>query len=198
MWHNRKMAINTAAEILEATQELLLAKGEAKTTLRAVTERANANVAAVNYHFGSRDQLIRQAYLSALTEVTMSQGARLQALPADADLEAFVNVWLGPVLNPESVSKRERELWALLQKGSVENAPQLQELMPSMQEMEVSPLIAMLATKLPHLEQSEIVFRHNAVMLGLGGLLRGAVESAADSHDQRAFVLRWVLASLQG
>ncbi|MEY4560652.1 MAG: hypothetical protein RL460_630 [Actinomycetota bacterium] len=192
------MAINTAAEILEATQELLLAKGEAKTTLRAVTERANANVAAVNYHFGSRDQLIRQAYLSALTEVTMSQGARLQALPADADLEAFVNVWLGPVLNPESVSKRERELWALLQKGSVENAPQLQELMPSMQEMEVSPLIAMLATKLPHLEQSEIVFRHNAVMLGLGGLLRGAVESAADSHDQRAFVLRWVLASLQG
>lgn len=192
------MAINTAAEILEATQELLLAKGEAKTTLRAVTERANANVAAVNYHFGSRDQLIRQAYLSALTEVTMSQGARLQALPADADLEAFVNVWLGPVLNPESVSKRERELWALLQKGSVENAPQLQELMPSMQEMEVSPLIAMLATKLPHLKQSEIVFRHNAVMLGLGGLLRGAVESAADSHDQRAFVLRWVLASLQG
>lgn len=192
------MAINTAAEILEATQELLLAKGEAKTTLRAVTERANANVAAVNYHFGSRDQLIRQAYLSALTEVTMSQGARLQALPADADLEAFVNVWLGPVLNPESVSKRERELWALLQKGSVENVPQLQGLMPSMQEMEVSPLIAMLATKLPHLEQSEIVFRHNAVMLGLGGLLRGAVESAADSHDQRAFVLRWVLASLQG
>ena len=192
------MAINTAAEILEATQELLLARGEAKTTLRAITERANANVAAVNYHFGSRDQLIRQAYLSALTEVTMNQGGRLQALDSDADLEAFVNIWLGPLLHPDAVSKRERDLWTLLQKGSVENAPQLQELMPSMQEMEVSPLIAMLAKKLPHLEQSEIVFRHNAVLLGLGGLLRGSSESPADSKESRRFVLRWVLASFQG
>jgi AcrR family transcriptional regulator len=192
------MAINTAAEILEATQELLLARGEAKTTLRAITERAHANVAAVNYHFGSRDQLIRQAYLSALTEVTISQGGRLQALNADADLEAFVNIWLGPLLHPDDVSKRERDLWTLLQKGSVENAPQLQELMPSMQEMEVSPLIAMLAKKLPHLDQAEIVFRHNAVLLGLGGLLRGSTESPSNSTESRSFVLRWVLASFQG
>jgi AcrR family transcriptional regulator len=192
------MAINTATEILEATQELLLAKGEAKTTLRAITERANANVAAVNYHFGSRDQLIRQAYLSALNEVTMSQGARIQALDAGSDLEAFVNVWLGPLLNPDSVSKRERELWTLLQKSSVENAPQLQELMPSMQEMEVSPLVALLAKKLPHLDHSEIVFRHNAILLGLGGLLRVDSESASNSPETRALVARWVLASFRG
>jgi AcrR family transcriptional regulator len=192
------MAINTATEILEATQELLLAKGEAKTTLRAITERANANVAAVNYHFGSRDQLIRQAYLSALNEVTMSQGARIQALDAGADLEAFVNVWLGPLLNPDSVSKRERELWTLLQKSSVENAPQLQELMPSMQEMEVSPLVALLARKLPHLDHSEIVFRHNAILLGLGGLLRVDSESASNPPEARALVARWVLASFRG
>jgi len=192
------MAINTAAEILEATQELLLAKGEAKTTLRAITERAQANVAAVNYHFGSRDQLIRQAYLSALNEVTMSQGARIQALDSNADLEAFVNVWLGPLLNPDSVSKRERDLWTLLQKGSVENAPQLQELMPSMQEMEVSPLIALLAKKLPHLDHSEIVFRHNAILLGLGGLLRGSPVSPSNSREVRGFVSRWVLASFRG
>jgi AcrR family transcriptional regulator len=192
------MAINTAAEILEATQELLLAKGEAKTTLRAITERANANVAAVNYHFGSRDQLIRQAYLSALNEVTMSQGARIQALDAGADLEAFVNVWLGPLLNPDSVSKRERELWTLLQKSSVESTPQLQELMPSMQEMELSPLVALLAKKLPHLDHSEIVFRHNAILLGLGGLLRVDSESASNSPEARALASRWVLASFRG
>jgi len=192
------MAINTAAEILEATQELLLAKGEAKTTLRAITERAKANVAAVNYHFGSRDQLIRQAYLSALNEVTLSQGARLQALDTAADLEAFVNVWLGPLLDPESVSKRERDLWTLLQKGSVENAPQLQELMPSMQEMEVSPLIALLAQKLPHLDHPEIVFRHNAILLGLGGLLRGTSGLPSNSPELTEFVSRWVLASFQG
>ena len=195
------MAINTAADILAATQELLLERGESKTTLRAITEIAEANVAAVNYHFGSRDELIRQAYLSALTEVTSSQGARLQSLDEKADLEEFVNVWLGPLLDPKSVSKRERDLWTLLQRGSVENAPQLQELMPSLQEMELSPLIALLGKKLPHLDRSEIVFRHNAILLGLGGLLRGSMGSSTsrpNAASTKSFVSRWVLASLRG
>lgn len=195
------MAINTAAEIMAATQKLLLEKGESKTTLRAITEIAEANVAAVNYHFGSRDELIRQAYLSALTEVTASQGARLQSLDEKADLEEFVNVWLGPLLEPKSVSKRERDLWTLLQRGSIENAPQLQELMPSMQEMELSPLIALLGKRLPHLDRTEIVFRHNAILLGLGGLLRGSMPSSlakANTASTKSFVSRWVLASLRG
>ena len=195
------MAINTAAEILAATQKLLLERGESKTTLRAITEIAEANVAAVNYHFGSRDELIRQAYLSALTEVTSSQGARLQSLDERGDLEEFVNVWLGPLLDPKSVSKRERDLWTLLQRGSVENAPQLQELMPSMQEMELSPLITLLGKKLPHLDRSEIVFRHNAILLGLGGLLRGSMGASSvktSAASTKSFVSRWVLASLRG
>jgi AcrR family transcriptional regulator len=195
------MAINTAPEILAATQKLLLEIGESKTTLRAITEIAEANVAAVNYHFGSRDELIRQAYLSALTEVTSSQGARLQSLDEKADLEEFVNVWLGPLLDPKSVSKRERDLWTLLQRGSVENAPQLQELMPSMQEMELSPLITLLGKKLPHLDRSEIVFRHNAILLGLGGLLRGSIGASSvkpSAASTKSFVSRWVLASLRG
>jgi AcrR family transcriptional regulator len=195
------MAMNTASEILDATQKLLLERGESKTTLRAITELADANVAAVNYHFGSRDELIRQAYLSALTEVTASQGARIQSLDEKADLEEFVNVWLGPLLDPKSVSKRERDLWTLLQRGSVENAHQLQELMPSMQEMELSPLIAFLGKKLPHLDRSEIVFRHNAILLGLGGLLRGSIGASSvkpSAASTKSFVSRWVLASLRG
>jgi AcrR family transcriptional regulator len=195
------MAMNTASEILDATQKLLLERGESKTTLRAITELADANVAAVNYHFGSRGELIRQAYLSALTEVTASQGARIQSLDEKADLEEFVNVWLGPLLDPKSVSKRERDLWTLLQRGSVENAPQLQELMPSMQEMELSPLIALLGKKLPHLDRSEIIFRHNAILLGLGGLLRGSMVASSvkpSAASIKSFVSRWVLASLRG
>jgi AcrR family transcriptional regulator len=195
------MAINTAADILAATQKLLLERGEAKTTLRAITELANANVAAVNYHFGSRDALIQQAYLSALQEVTVSQGTRLQSLDAKATLEQFVEVWLGPLLAPKSVSKRERDLWALLQRGSIENSPQLERLMPSDSELEKSPLIAMLKKWLPHLESSEIVFRHNAVMSGLAGLIRGSASSLTgkqSASEKNEFVSRWVLASLRG
>ena len=195
------MATNTASEILDATQKLLLERGESKTTLRAITELADANVAAVNYHFGSRDELIRQAYLSALAEVTTSQGARIQSLDEKADLEELVNIWLGPLLAPKSVSQRERDLWNLLQRGSVENVPQLQALMPSMQEMELSPLIALLGKKLPHLDRTEIVFRHNAILLGLGGLLRSSIGTSIGKQSAastKSFVSKWVLASLRG
>jgi AcrR family transcriptional regulator len=195
------MAMNTASEILDATQKLLLERGESKTTLRAITELADANVAAVNYHFGSRDELIRQAYLSALTEVTASQGARIQSLDEKADLEELVNIWLGPLLEPKSVSQRERDLWNLLQRGSVENVPQVQALMPSMQEMELSPLIALLGKKLPHLDRTEIVFRHNAILLGLGGLLRSSIGTSSgrqSAASTKSFVSKWVLASLRG
>jgi AcrR family transcriptional regulator len=195
------MAMNTASEILDATQKLLLERGESKTTLRAITELADANVAAVNYHFGSRDELIRQAYLSALTEVTASQGARIQSLDEKEDLEELVNIWLGPLLEPKSVSQRERDLWNLLQRGSVENVPQFQALMPSMQEMELSPLIALLGKKLPHLDRTEIVFRHNAILLGLGGLLRSSIGTSSGKQSAastKSFVSKWVLASLRG
>jgi AcrR family transcriptional regulator len=195
------MATNTASEILDATQKLLLERGESKTTLRAITELADANVAAVNYHFGSRDELIRQAYLSALAEVTTSQGARIQSLDEKADLEELVNIWLGPLLEPKSVSQRERDLWNLLQRGSVENVPQLQAFMPSMQEMELSPLIALLGKKLPHLDRTEIVFRHNAILLGLGGLLRSSIGTSIGKQSAastKSFVSKWVLASLRG
>jgi AcrR family transcriptional regulator len=195
------MATNTAADILAATQRLLLERGESKTTLRAITEIASANVAAVNYHFGSRDELIKQAYLAALQEVTVSQGARLQSLDENAGLEEFVKIWLSPLLAPKSVSKRERDLWALLQRGSIENSPQLEQLMPSADEMQKSPLIDLLKKRLPHLNSAEIVFRHNAVMSGLGGLIRGSENLTASKQsapDLKDFVLRWVLASLRG
>jgi AcrR family transcriptional regulator len=194
------MATNTAAEILAATQKLLVDKGESRTTLRAITELAGANVAAVNYHFGSRDSLIRQAYSSALEEVTMGQGSRLHALDDSADLEDFVRVWLSPLLDPQSVSQREKDLWALLQRGSIESSPQLHALMPSSKEMENSPLIALLQKRLPELDSSEIVFRHDAIMFGLGGFIRGPMNPATGqtAAELKDYVFRWVLASLRG
>jgi hypothetical protein len=136
-----------------------------------------------------------------LQEVTLSQGARLQALDDKAGLEDFVNVWLSPLLSPKTVSKREKDLWALLQRGSIENSPQLAQLLPSVEEMQKSPLIALLRMRLPHLSNAEIVFRHDAIMSGLGGLIRAtgnlptSKQSAADLKD---FVSRWVLSSLRG
>lgn len=48
---------DTQARIIEAAIEVFLEKGYDSATVRDICARAEANVAAVNYHFGSKDAL---------------------------------------------------------------------------------------------------------------------------------------------
>ncbi len=60
----------TRDRLLQATQGCLRARGLAETSSRAITERAGANLAAITYHFGSKDQLVAVALASELQEWT--------------------------------------------------------------------------------------------------------------------------------
>jgi AcrR family transcriptional regulator len=62
---------STRERIVLATIETLEAEGMAALTIRGIAERAGVNVAAVNYHFGSKDRL-----LDAVMEQTLRHGLR--------------------------------------------------------------------------------------------------------------------------
>ena len=49
----------TPDRILDAAEELYLESGFADTSLRSLTQRAGVNLAAVHYHFGSKEGLFR-------------------------------------------------------------------------------------------------------------------------------------------
>ncbi|KEA64672.1 Transcriptional regulator YbiH, TetR family [Marinobacterium lacunae] len=55
----------TRALILEAAGQLFAERGYLDTTSKAICAKAGTNIAAVNYHFGSRDGL----YLAVMSEV---------------------------------------------------------------------------------------------------------------------------------
>ncbi|MEC0240785.1 TetR/AcrR family transcriptional regulator [Paenibacillus dokdonensis] len=52
---------DTKMDILNATVELIQEEGVACATLRRISEKAETNLALVNYHFGSKDKLISKA-----------------------------------------------------------------------------------------------------------------------------------------
>jgi len=52
---------DTKTRIIEAAIEVFLDKGYAAATIRDICSKAEANVAAVNYHFGSKDSLYAAA-----------------------------------------------------------------------------------------------------------------------------------------
>lgn len=53
--------MDTAARILLTTIEILNTHGSEAVTTRRIAESAGVNTAAVNYHFGSRENLLKQA-----------------------------------------------------------------------------------------------------------------------------------------
>ncbi len=57
---------DTKERVLDAAERLFAAHGFHTTSLRAITAEAEANVAAVNYHFGSKDGLIEAVFARRL------------------------------------------------------------------------------------------------------------------------------------
>ncbi len=67
---------STKDRILGAAEELFAQHGFAGTSLRQVTGRADVNIAAVNYHFGSKENLVNEVFrrrMDDMTDLRLSQ-----------------------------------------------------------------------------------------------------------------------------
>ena len=71
---------NTKDRIFTAARSLFEEEGLGGFSVRAVTARAGTNVAAVNYHFGSKAALLRAVVRSAFDEVAAEQARSLEEL----------------------------------------------------------------------------------------------------------------------
>jgi AcrR family transcriptional regulator len=83
----------TCDRILDAAERLFAEEGFHATSLRQITQAAGANLAAVNYHFGSKQALILAVFRRRLDALNQ---ARLERL--DAALEATESPQLEDVL----------------------------------------------------------------------------------------------------
>ena len=53
---------DTRERILDAGERLFMAHGYEGTSMRLITSEASVNLAAVNYHFGSKESLIQEVF----------------------------------------------------------------------------------------------------------------------------------------
>jgi len=74
---------DTMTRILDTAEVLFAERGFAETSLRNITSKAGVNLAAVNYHFGSKKALIQAVFSRYLDPFTLRFHAALDALEAD-------------------------------------------------------------------------------------------------------------------
>ncbi len=95
----------TRARLLEAAEDLFGERGFKKVTVREICRAANANVAAVNYHFGDKAGLYREVLQSAIDRMReTNEAAREQGKgrPPEEQLRRYLRIFLARVLSPGS------------------------------------------------------------------------------------------------
>ena len=100
----------TQARIIEAAGEIFSESGYGHTTIRAISERAGVNVAAVNYHFGGKKNLYMAVlnYWRAKAFEKYPFDASDLSAPPEERLTAFIRVLLFRVLDEGEGSRFAR------------------------------------------------------------------------------------------
>jgi AcrR family transcriptional regulator len=98
-----RRAGDTKTRILDAAEKLFSEHGFAGTSVRAITAEANVNLAAVHYHFGSKEAVIRAVFARRLNPLNEERLERLDAAEAKAGgkpvpLKTILEAFIGPVL----------------------------------------------------------------------------------------------------
>src|SRR5450432_913863 len=75
---------DTKEKILDTAERLIGEQGYAATALRQIIAEAGVNLAAVHYHFGSKEELLDAVILRKATPVNEARIARLERIEAEA------------------------------------------------------------------------------------------------------------------
>jgi AcrR family transcriptional regulator len=96
--------IDTKIRILDAAERLFAQQG-LDVSIRSITDEAGVNLAAINYHFQSKDALVDAVIARRIGPVTKRRLEMLDTIEASAGdgplpLEAVLEAFLAPVLEP--------------------------------------------------------------------------------------------------
>lgn len=78
-------SIDTRERILDAAERLFMAHGYEGTSMRQITGEAAVNLAAVNYHFGSKESLMQEVFRRRLDWLNEERLRVLDQMEADAN-----------------------------------------------------------------------------------------------------------------
>jgi len=123
----------TRSAILAAAERLYADRGFGDVTLRDIVAEANVNLAAVNYHFGSKDELIAELFV---TRSIVTNRERLRELKAAeergggrADISDILRALVGPTLRGCLGPERERSTAArFMIRASIESVPPIRRI----------------------------------------------------------------------
>ena len=109
-------ATATKMRLLDVSARLYAESGFDSVSLRLITENAEANLAAVNYHFGSKEELITAVVEKLVGPVNQRRLALLRKINLDISgaCESIVEAFIDPVIQAASRGDEEDQRYCKL------------------------------------------------------------------------------------
>lgn len=132
--------VATKERILDAAERLFADKGFDATSLRGITAAAGVNLAAVNYHFGTKAGLLEEVFRRRVEPLNRDRLARLDALQARggdeaSDVEEILQTFIEPVMHvSRDPSRGGMVFMRLLGRSYAEPNEQIRRFMPGLYE----------------------------------------------------------------
>jgi AcrR family transcriptional regulator len=123
----------TRTAILAAAERLYADHGFGDVTLRDIVAEANVNLAAVNYHFGSKDELIAELFVTRSLALNRERLRELRAAEeagsGRAEVSDILRALVGPTLRGCLGPERERSTAArFMIRASIESVPPIRRI----------------------------------------------------------------------
>ena len=197
---------STKERILGAAETLFARHGFAGASLRQVTAAANVNLAAVNYHFGSKDKLIEEVFRRRLDELNALRLAALDAALAKAEprLDDVLGAFIRPALALSLDEVGGHAFMRMLARAYAEHDERLRKFLSDNYGHVLREFAAAFARLLPHLDREKLYWRLDFVtgalthsMADFGPMKRRGPVSE-ETHRERAaeHLIRFAAAGL--
>ena len=162
--------VDTKERILDAAERLFATHGFAGTSLRSVTKEAGVNLAAVHYHFGTKEDLLRAVLSRIVIPVNRERLEMLEQVETEAgdqppSLEGILEAFIAPDLRLiRDLGERGVIITRFLGRSYTEPTEMVQALIREQYEELGQRFMQVAARSLPKVPQMELYWRFKLVV----------------------------------
>ena len=179
------MMLDTKERMLRAAESLFSEHGFSATSVRMITSEADVNLAAMHYHFGSKEKLIAQLFAWRLDPLNQKRLRLLDRCEVDAGdkpptLEQILESFVGPPIrlsrDPERGGPR---FMRLLGRAFTDPNEQTRQIVYDQFGEVIRRFTGALARALPQLPPEELFWRFHFTV----GAMAHTIHTMADEHQ---------------
>src|SRR5262245_42853719 len=177
--HESRGPTATKERILDAAENLFMEHGFEATSLRAITAAAAVNLAAVNYHFGTKEELFQSVLTRRLDPMNQDRVALLTRLesevaPQPLSCEKILMALFIPALTISRDPERGgKNFLRLLGRAYADPAPFIRKFLSEQYAAMIARFKTAFARALPELPKKELSWRLHFIMGALSYTLAG-------------------------